>query len=291
MEGSTLRYLTSPQDNDQLQNEAAMIVAEGTNRVYGDVLNRIPGSIILSGNSQTTFYDDVENEGIINVATGSTATFFGEVSGNGVGGAGTVFMEGDVTPGFSAGVMEYGGDVHLGDFSTLAIEIDGPSHDMLDVAGEISLGGELLLDAISALDDASLTIVSADSIVGEFDDEPELYSHIGSGMFLTGISYTDQAVIVTVEQGFADFNTDGFVNKADLSLWEAGYGIASGAGLTDGDANGDGQVNGQDFLIWEQKANQSSVNPLASASTVPEPTALALLAWSMALVGSVRFRC
>ena len=43
------------------------------------------GQIIVSGNSNVTFYDPVVHNGdIFRISTGSTAVFFGQVSGAGV---------------------------------------------------------------------------------------------------------------------------------------------------------------------------------------------------------------
>ena len=292
LEDATLRFVPQSPGTGELFNSGSMIVAVGANRVYGDILNDDGGSVLLSGNSQTTFYDDVHNFGEINVATGSTATFFGEFVGNGVGGGGTVFLEGDVSPGFSPGTMEFGGNVRLGDFSSLTIEIDGHSatetHDSLQADGEVVLDGELLLQAINPLDDATLTVVSADSVVGTFDQVPELYSHLGSGMFLTDLSYTAQAVTISVEHGFADFNTDGFVDALDLSVWETGYGTHPNATLADGDANGDGAVDGRDLLIWQQK--QAAPVLALPAQVVPEPTCFAMMLLAFGFLASGRNR-
>ena len=276
MENATLRTSSS------LDNDGTVAVAFGTNRVYGDVNNQ--GGIVLSGNSQTTFYDDVQNSDTINVSSGSTATFFGEISGNGVGGSGTVFLEGDITPGFSPAVMAFGGDVNLGDFSSLTLEIAGDNpgtdHDQLHVAGQASLGGELILDVQSPLGDVALSILEADSIVGTFDAAPPLFSHVGAGMFLTDITYGLNQVTISLVEGFADFNLDGSVDAVDLGIWQTNYGTTSGAGLAEGDSNGDGRVDGPDFLTWQRRFNPQIPEVLSSLA-VPEPTGLVLSVMSL----------
>jgi hypothetical protein len=55
-----------------------------------------------------------------------------------------------------------------------------------------------------------------------------------------------------VTSGPSDFNADGFVDNADLTIWEASYGITSGAGQSQGDADDDGDVDGHDFLDWQR---------------------------------------
>ena len=78
-----------------------------------------------------------------------------------------------------------------------------------------------------------------------------------------------------------DFNYDGDVDADDLSLWQANFGINTGAAMNDGDADGDGDVDGRDFLAW-QKNYQPTSSPDFVA--VPEPALLTLVAM-FALVG------
>ena len=70
-----------------------------------------------------------------------------------------------------------------------------------------------------------------------------------------------------------DFDIDGDVDGDDLTTWQQGYGLSSGATFADGDANADGNVDGNDFLIW-----QRNVNSLPEPSSfVPEPSSIALI--------------
>jgi hypothetical protein len=68
----------------------------------------------------------------------------------------------------------------------------------------------------------------------------------------------------------ADFNGDGVVNVADLTSWQAGSGMMSGATRANGDADGDGDVDGADYLAWQQSVG--SLIPLAAegGTAVPE---------------------
>ncbi len=83
----------------------------------------------------------------------------------------------------------------------------------------------------------------------------------------------------TVEPLPGDFNEDGFVDGDDLTAWESGYGVPSGASPMDGDADGDFDVDGNDFLIWQQQFGMTN-NLSAATTAVPEPSSfmLALLA-------------
>ncbi|QEG34746.1 PEP-CTERM sorting domain-containing protein [Bythopirellula goksoeyrii] len=68
-----------------------------------------------------------------------------------------------------------------------------------------------------------------------------------------------------------DFDDDGDVDGADLNQWQGDYGVNGGS-----DADVDGDSDGRDFLIWQR----SYTGPMlvASSTSIPEPTSLALLA-------------
>jgi formylglycine-generating enzyme required for sulfatase activity len=69
----------------------------------------------------------------------------------------------------------------------------------------------------------------------------------------------------------ADFNGDGFVDGADLEIWQTAFEIG---GSADADADGDGDSDGHDFLIWQH--NFSPAPEEATFTAVPEPSALSL---------------
>jgi hypothetical protein len=70
----------------------------------------------------------------------------------------------------------------------------------------------------------------------------------------------------------ADFNHDNTVDATDLTLWQTGYGVSTGASYLDGDADGDGAVTGRDFLIWQREFGHGEVVSLGAVAAVPEPT-------------------
>lgn len=76
-----------------------------------------------------------------------------------------------------------------------------------------------------------------------------------------------------------DFNTDGEVDGADLTLWRANI-RAAGAVRRQGDADGDRDVDGADFLAWQRTRGTNVAAPprTSGASPVPEPESAALLA-------------
>jgi hypothetical protein len=47
----------------------------------------------------------------------------------------------------------------------------------------------------------------------------------------------------------ADFNDDGNIDGDDLTAWQTGFGMATGATHAQGDSDGDIDVDGNDFLI------------------------------------------
>lgn len=87
----------------------------------------------------------------------------------------------------------------------------------------------------------------------------------------------------------ADFNSDNRVDDADYAIWQTGFGTAAGAMLDDGDANADGAVDGDDFLVWQQNYGMAPP-PLPGASSVPEPTAAALISFGVVACSSRRRR-
>jgi probable HAF family extracellular repeat protein len=147
-------------------NGGVVAVSGGNNNVFGNITvdrsindNR-GGQIILSGNSQTAFYDQVEvkSGGELRVSTGSTGVFFGQVlqrGGSIFSGTGKKFYEGGLTIGNSPGLGLDSGDVSFGTGNEYLAEIGGTGlgdaqgngieFDRYVVAGELTLGGTLKL--------------------------------------------------------------------------------------------------------------------------------------------------
>lgn len=109
---------------------------------------------------------------------------------------------------------------------------------------------------------------------GQIDNETVTIDSIffrGDGdatIFLDSVAY-NSAGLLKASTLTGDFNGDGFVNHADLEMWQEKYGSS---------------FSGSDFLLWQQHAN--SPDPL---SNVPEPSVL-LLALSALGWGSARRR-
>jgi len=84
------------------------------------------GQLVISGNGNATFYDTVKNNGILKVSTGSTATFFGLVTGAGTyAGTGTSFYEGTFHVGNSPAVINIDNASVYDSSSILSMDIAG----------------------------------------------------------------------------------------------------------------------------------------------------------------------
>lgn len=148
---STVRF------NDGLINDGQVNVTFGRGTFTGDIAIGAGGQFVLSSNSNTTFFDAVSNGGELRVSAGSVATFFGAVTGPGVyTGTGTKFFEALFAPGSSPGLVTDEGDVVFGTGALVEMEIGGyvpgVDFDRYEVAGQLSLGGTLV---ISLIDDFS----------------------------------------------------------------------------------------------------------------------------------------
>lgn len=80
---------------------------------------------------------------------------------------------------------------------------------------------------------------------------------------------------------YGDANLDGLVDGTDLAVWQENYGMAGG--WANGDFNGDTNVDGRDFLIWQRHFGLSA-NLSAVVNVVPEPAAIAAVAFGIVLV-------
>jgi len=168
--------------NGGLTNQGNVGFSSGNADIFGDVTNATSGAIIASGNSTVTFYDDVVHNGSeIRVSNGSSAVFFGAVSGSGpYTGTGTVFFEGDLLPGSSPGLIDVEGSMSLGLSARTIMEVAGlergGEYDAFDIGGDLMLGGALEVTLYDmgggtftpALGD-SFDLFAASNIKGDFD--------------------------------------------------------------------------------------------------------------------------
>jgi hypothetical protein len=284
-----------------LLNSGALTFTSGVSDVFGDVTTlsnlTTPGRIIVTGGAQANFYDDVVNNGTIQVSAAgpvqSSAVFLGGLSGNGVAGTGHVFIEGDARPGFSPGTMAFGGDVTFGLLATLSIEIAGATpgtqYDRVTVTNDVVLAGTLNVSLLNgfkpAVGNQFQIITAGGDVTGMFDNEilPQL-----AGGLQWGVSYTPQSVSLNVGGVLGDYNLNGIVDAADYVVWRNL--LNSNALVADG--SGNGIVDQADYNLWRANFGKIAASGVASTSTsqpaaVPEPSSIFLalcsftsLAWT-----------
>lgn len=159
-----------------LTNNGSIGISFGTIDVFGDVNNTSTGSIVVTGNSEATFYDDLINNGEFRVRSGSTAVVFGDFSGaNGVTGGGDLFLEGDLRPGNSPGLVSFESDVFLSFSSTSEFELGGlqigTEYDSIIVDGLLVLNGTLDVrnyNGFTAKAGDSFELIQANTLTGNF---------------------------------------------------------------------------------------------------------------------------
>ncbi len=132
-----------------LLNQGSMAFSAGITDVFGDVALTSGAKIITTGAGTTTFWDDVIHNGVeIRTSAGCASVFFGSVSGSGpFTGTGTVYFEGDLSPGSSPAEVSFESDMVLGTAARLLVEVGGTTsgteYDVLDFGGRAVLNGTL----------------------------------------------------------------------------------------------------------------------------------------------------
>lgn len=130
-------------------NDGTLGYTFGRSSVFGEFVNT--GLITITGGSEVTFFDDVTNNGTINLAQGGSltgaTTVFGTYSGAGnVSGGGDLFLLGDVQVGNSPADVEWDASLFLGPTSDTLIEIAGTEigdFDRFSLTGDLGLAGDV----------------------------------------------------------------------------------------------------------------------------------------------------
>lgn len=140
--------------NGGITNAGSIAMTLGNSTIQGDISNT--GIIQVSGGAHATFFDDMIQNGTLQVAsvgnTTSTAVFLGAFTGGGgfVGG-GDVFALGDLRPGNSPASVLYDGNLFLGSSTSTWIELGGldpGSFDQMIVTGDLNLAGDLFVSLL-----------------------------------------------------------------------------------------------------------------------------------------------
>jgi hypothetical protein len=288
-----------------LENHGSLNFSFGTSDVFGVVTNSPAdpmamtpgGQIIISGNSNVTFYDPVVHKGdAFRISTGSTVVFFGLVSGNGAfTGSGAKFFEGGYSPGSSPASVSLDGPVTFGGTNTLKIELGGitvgAQYDKVNVAGQLSVAGTLNVSLINGFKPAtgsSFDILDWSTLNGTFGtlQLPDLGGRIlwdTSHLYDSGALGGTISVQNTLYAG--DINRDSRVDVADVSAMMGALTDLSKYKLTTGldgsnlilvaDLATDNLVNNADLQgLINLLANSGGTGSLAA---VPEPGTIVLL--------------
>lgn len=269
------------------------ILSGGAATVTGPTTVHANGSLNLENGSFVTPTIDVQG-GQFNWTGGylQVGLFQGNLTNQGgtlaPGGAafGSTTVNGTYSQ-FSAGSLEF----DLGGLSS------GSSHDLVGITGSAILGGQLGLKLVNGFlptPSDTLTIFNAaGGLFGVFNNVASgqrLSTLDGAGSFMVnygiGSEYNQNQIVLSNFQPAlaADFDHDGDVDAADLTVWKNATGLNDHA-----DADGDHDSDGADFLIWQRQLGSVSA-ALGAVGAVPEPTSLgvastsvlALLAWGRA---------
>ena len=253
-----------------LLNQAVVAFTAGDNILSGDVINEIDGDILISGNANVVFQNDLTNLGDLELAPDGSAV--------------TMTVLGEFTAASSSSIsLALGGGTSGYLLSSMA------------VAGDITLAGELNVDLsangaspLDPMEGDQYEIISGTSTLnGMFNtlNLPTLSTGLTWGIDLSNADFT--LVVVADNSIGGDFNGDGIVDESDFAVWQANFGINSGATGSLGDADGDGDVDGADYLIWLGQVGGAGSAPLGASSSsgygqfvasVPEPSSALLLA-------------
>jgi hypothetical protein len=196
--------------------------------------------------------------------------------------------------------------------STLIEEITGTTQTTIKVTGDANIANGTLKVQLTGFSPASgnswtlieagaditaeLTAIDAQVAAGGYPalvHNPGLFAGTLTGPFAStdfslaplspglswNVSYADNKVTLSVTgtaSFTADFNHDGKVNGADLTVWKGAFNTTAL-----GDANSDGVSDGADFLIWQRQVG-SGGPAVGAAGAVPEPAAAWLLAMGAA---------
>lgn len=262
-----------------LTNEAIVAFTAGDNRVEGNVVNELTGSILLRGNSNTVFENNLTNLGVIELgADGSPVTM--TVLGTYVSlpTSSLSLSIGTGSGGFELSNLMVGGDLLLS--GTLQVDLEATGTGALTPRPG----------------DAFELISGTGQQFGVFTnlDLPALSNPAWS--WILDYSNSDVTLIVSdlITIG-GDFDGDGLVTAADLAIWEMNFGIQMGATGAMGDADGDGDVDAADYYIWLSQVGGPAMPPGSLSGVgqfvqqVPEPSSVLMLLGAVA-VGAWRLR-
>ena len=258
--------------NSGLTNSGSLLLSAGVNNVFGDIINSVTtGKIMVAGGAAATFYDDVVQNGLVQVikvgSTNSTAVFAGTFTGGGSSGGGDIFFLGDLRPGNSPAIVNFDNNVGFGTGASLNVELGGTTagtqYDKVVIGGSLALGGTLNVSLINSFNPQagnSFDILDWTSLSGVFDAISLPALGVGLAWNTTQL-YVSGALSVTL---VGDYNHNGAVDGADYIVWRKGLGTT---------------YTQNDFNVWRANFGHTAGGSGAAFATsqsaaVPEPASL-----------------
>jgi hypothetical protein len=239
------------------------------------------------------FFNDVVNDGTINIDAGSGATFYGTFSGaHGISGGGTAFFDGPVSPGQSAARVNFDGNVNFHDTASVVEELGGltrgSQYDAIDIAGHVTLAGTIGVREINGFVPLPGQTFGVMSFASRDGDITVLNQTQYEGLRFTK-TYTGTTLALTASAMPGDTNLSGIVDTLDFNALAANFG-GTGKNWLQADFNADGVVDTLDFnsLAANFGKETSPQNPVGAL--VPEPTCGFVAVIALALTGASRRR-
>jgi hypothetical protein len=294
---ATLRFMGAA------ANGGTIGLSFGTTDIFGAIFNNPGAQIIVSGNSNVTFYNSVIHAVLaeIRVSAGSTAVFVGPVTGSGFfTGGGTKFFEMGVS---SLATIETTGSTIVEAPATLTVDVIRESS--LTTAGQVYLrsgGGASRVGSLAIaggrvdignnqmlIETGNVAQTRAWLLTGR-PGGSGIGSALAAGQAGRDVGYSPTAEGMLVRFTWAgDASLDGSVTIADLGILAANW-QQSNRHWFQGDFNYDGSVNIADLGIlagnWQAGVSGGSSMSFAEALAlfdvfdgvvVPEPAGLSLL--------------
>lgn len=257
-----------------------IVAANGVELGAGESLNGF--GLVYSTN---TLARAVLNTGsIVGAGTANPLTFTGYVTGDGT--IGNVVFNGTYSPGATTAKLEVGA-IQMGAASTLLMQIGGltpgSQHDQLLLDRPLTAGGTLRVTEVNLFTPTlghEFDLFDG-TILGQFAtlDLPRLVS----GQFWDTRKLYSTGVIRVIDGIDGDYNDDGVLDTADYTTWRDA--LDSSATLPNDTTPG--TVKQEDYDVWVANYGQVLAS-LSTATSVPEPTGLVLLAIATAYVSGTR---
>lgn len=312
MPGSELLVLSGDEltiDASGFDNRGVVNIVGGKLSFAGQGVNDTAGQIVAVGAmlnfdepfanvGSLSLVDSVVNGSVVNeglvVLTGVN-TFADPVSGTGsFADNGRVVFANGYSPGESAALVEFGGDVTLDDANRLELHLGGHNvgsqYDALRIDGEARLGGELEVSRLGVfepeLGDEFKVIEALAGVTGEFASQalPTLFNPL----LRWDVAYNANDVTLRVLSALeGDFNGDGIVDTGDYTVWRNSLGQIGSGLAADGDLSG--EVDAADYTLWKQNFGASLATAGSASVSVPEPASLILLL-AIGLLSGCRLR-